>query len=112
MLVSLNSLLRRHRRNAACVLAVVALGFLGLAAHSALMSSDIGSHMADTASICLVVGGCALFLGVAAFAARGLVHRALSLVAAPLTSTLPLIPVASYVRVRAGPPALLQVFRL
>jgi hypothetical protein len=112
MLVLLNCLLRRHRRNSACVLAVVAVGFLGLAAHSALMSSDMGSHMGETAAICLVVGGCAVFIGVAVFAARRLLQRPLWLIAVPLTPSLPFVPAVSTFRVRAGPSALLQVFQL
>jgi hypothetical protein len=112
MIVLLNSLLRRHRRRAACVLAVVAVGFLGLAAHSALMSSDMGSHMGDTGAICLVAGGCAVFIGVAAFAARRLLQRPLWLMAVPLNPSLRFVSAVSAFLVRAGPPARLQVFRL
>ena len=112
MLMSLNSLLRRHRRKVACVLVMLAVAFLSVAAHSALMGDEMGNHMGDGAAICLAVGGCAVFIGVAAFAARRLLQRPLWLIAAPLTPSRPFIAVASNFLVRAGPAPLLQVFRL
>jgi hypothetical protein len=112
MLMSLDNRLRRNRRWAACAVAVLALGFVGLAAHSALMSSSMGNHTSDAAGICLAVGGCALFIGVALFTARRLLQRPTLLIASPLAPVLPFIPAFSGCLVRAGPPPLLQVFRL
>ena len=112
MLILLNSRLRRHRRQAALVLAVFAFGVLGFAAHSAVMGSDMGK-MGDTAAVCLALGGCAVFIGAAVFAVRRLAAtRPLWLIPAPAAPTLPFIPAFSGFLVRAGPPPLLQVFRL
>ena len=94
------------------MLAVLALGFTGLAAHSALMGSDMGSHVGSAATICLTVGGCAVFIGVAVFAIRRLLQRPVWLIAAPLAPALVFIPADAGFLVRAGPPSLLQVFRL
>ena len=94
------------------MLAVLALGFTGLAAHSALMGADMGSHIGSTATICLTVGGCAVFIAAAVFAVRHLLQRALWLIAAPLAPALRFIPVDAGFLVRAGPPSRLQVFRL
>ena len=110
--IHLRSQLRRHRRKAALALVVLALGFTGLAAHSALMSSDMSNHMSNAATICLTVGGCAVFIGVAAFAVRRLMQRPLWLLAVPLTPALPFIAADAGFLVRAGPPSVSQVFRL
>jgi hypothetical protein len=115
VLISLRNQLRRHRRKAALALAVLALGFVGLAAHSALMSSDMsmGHHnMADTAALCVAVGGCALFLAVATFAAARPKRRPLWLIAPPPAPAPGFVPVLFGFLVRAGPPPLTQVFRL
>lgn len=112
MFVSLRNLLRRHRRKAALGLAVLALGFTAVAAHSALMGTDMGSHIGGTASICLTVGGCAVFLGVAVLAIRRLLQRPRWLLAAPQAPALVLVPTDAGFLVRAGPPSVLQVFRL
>jgi hypothetical protein len=112
VLILLRNQLRRHRRRAALVLAVLALGFTGLAAHSALMGSDMSGHMGNAAAICLTVGGCAVFIGVAVFAVRRLLQRPLWLIAAPLAPALAFIPADAGFLVRAGPPSRLQVFRL
>jgi uncharacterized membrane protein YhaH (DUF805 family) len=111
MLISLDSRLRAHRRRAALVLVVFAFGVLGFAAHSALMGSDMGK-MGDTATICLALGGCAVFIGAAVLAVRRLRQRPLWLIPPPAAPRLPFIPAFSGFLVRAGPPPLLQVFRL
>jgi hypothetical protein len=112
MLMSLNTRLRRNRQWVACALAVLALGFFGLAAHSALINSSKEHHMSGSAAVCLVVGCCALFIGVAAFAARRLLQRPMGLIAVAPTPTFALIPFSSGFLVRAGPPPVTQVFRL
>ena len=112
VLISLHSQLRRHRRKATCALAALALGFIGLAAHATLMSSDMGNHMGNTAAVCLAVGGCALFIAVAAFSIRRLLQRPLWLLAAPLMPARPFTPTSAGFPVRAGPASLSQVFRL
>jgi uncharacterized membrane protein len=110
--ISLRHQLRRHRREAALALAVLALGFTGLAAHSALMRTDMGSHIGSAASICLTVGGCAVFIGVAVFGLRRRLQRPRWVIAAPLTLAPLFIPADTAFLIRAGPPSLLQVFRL
>lgn len=110
MLISLNSLLRRNRRRVALALAVLGLSFAGLAAHSALMGSDMGSKM-STAAVCVAVGGCVAVV-VAGFAMRRLTQRPLWLIPAPLHPALRFVPVSLGFLVRAGPPSLSQVFRL
>jgi hypothetical protein len=117
MLLSLNTRLRRNRRVAACVLAVLAFVFAGLATHSAVMSAGaaMGHGMSAGTSICLTLGGCAAIIGVALLTGRRLRRRLTLSLSAPLTSPIRAFPAASAFMVRAGPPAppaLIQVFRL
>ncbi len=117
MLLSLNHRLRRNRRFAVCVLAVLAFVFAGLATHSAVMSAgaEMGQGMSAGASICLTLGGCAAVIGVALLAGRRLRRRLGLSLPAPLIRLVRAFPPASAFLVRAGqpaPPALTQVFRL
>jgi uncharacterized membrane protein YhaH (DUF805 family) len=111
MLISLNTRLHRHRRLAAVIAAVFVFGVFGFAAHSAMMGSDMGK-MGDTAAVCLALGGCAVFIGAAVVAVRRLRQRPLWVIPAPAAPILPFVPASTGFLVRAGPPDLIQVFRL
>jgi hypothetical protein len=112
MLTTLDTQLRRHRRQVRWLLAVVAVVAAALTAHSALISSDMGDHKMDAVAICLVAGGCVAVIGVAAFAVRRLLQRPTWVIPAPVAPALPFIPASAGFLVRAGPPPLLQVLRL
>lgn len=113
MLSSLNTRLRRHRSKVRWALAVLAVAAVALTAHSALMSSDMGDHaMSDAVAICLTVGGCVAVIGVAAFAVGRVLQRPTCVIPTPLAPAPPFVPASAGFLVRAGPPPLLQVFRL
>ena len=112
MLVAVHSQLRRNRRQARWLLAVLAIAAAALTAHSMVMGGAMSDHEAvDAAALCIAVGGALAVAGVAAFAAGRRAQRPTWLLA-PVAEPAPaFVPVASGFLVRAGPPAL-QVFRL
>jgi hypothetical protein len=94
------------------VLAVVATGTVAITAHSLVMSSSMGDHMSDAAvAVCIAVGGGLVAAGAIAFAARRprLPGWPLAAFAASPRDVTRSVPVHL---ARAGPPPLLQVFRL
>lgn len=111
MLAALHSQLRRHRRQARWLLAVIAVAAAALTAHSMVMGGTMSDHeVGDAAALCIAVGGALAVAGVA-FAAGRRAQRPTWLLA-PVAEPAPaFVPVASGFLVRAGPPHL-QVFRL
>jgi drug/metabolite transporter (DMT)-like permease len=112
MLMWMNSVLRRRRRQALLILAVVAVGTVAITAHSMVMRPSTGHDMGDAAmALCIAVGGGLVAAGAMAFAKRR-----------PRLPSWPLAASAAHRRditrvapvhlARAGPPPLLQVFRL
>lgn len=94
------------------VLAVLAAGVVAATAHSALMSSGMGDHMGDAAVVvCITIGGGLVAAGVTVFALRGLRTPSWPLAASP-APTLDVARAVPALLTRAGPPPLLQVFRL
>ena len=112
MLIALHRVLRRQRRLVLPALAVAALAAGALTVQSALMSDGMGHHMTNGAALCLAVGGCAFIVVGAAAVVRRLAQRPLRAIPAPPVPTLAFVPVSAGFLVRAGPPPLLQVFRL
>lgn len=112
MLMWMNTALRRRRRQVLLVLAVVATGTVAITAHSLVMSPGTGHHISDAAvAVCIAVGGGLVAAGAIAFATRRPRQPSWPLAASPA----PRRDVARVVPVhlaRAGPPPLLQVFRL
>ncbi len=110
--MTINTRLRRRRRKVLAVLAVLAAGTVAATAHSVLMSSGTGDHMSDGAVVvCITVGGGLVAAGAIVFALRKLRLPTWPLASSPapwldLARAVP-VPLA-----RAGPPPLLQVFRL
>ena len=111
MFIALHSHLRHHRRKILTGLAVLAVATVAVAAHSAVMAG-MGDHVADAAAICLTVGSCVAVVGVAVFTARRARQRPSWLIPAAPAPALPYLPATTGFLVRAGPPPLLQVFRL
>ena len=93
-------------------LAVLSVALAALSAHSALMGS-MGDHgMSDIAAICLAVGASLAIAGVAVFAIRRLAQRPLWVIPVPAAPAAAFVPRSTAFLARAGPPPLLQVFRL
>jgi len=112
VLITLHSQLRRQRRKVLWALALVAILGVAVTAKAALMSGHGHSDMSDAVTICLTVGACVAIAGVAVFAIRRLTQRPLWLILTPAAPALPFVPTSTGFLVRAGPPSLLQVFRL
>lgn len=112
MLMWINTTFRRRRRQVLLVLALIAAGTVAMTAHSVVMSTSMGGHMSDAAvAVCITVGG-----GLAAAAAILFAAQKPRWPTWPLfSSSAPPRAVARGVSghlARAGPPPLLQVFRL
>lgn len=113
MLIALHTRLRRRRQVAATVLVVLAIAGAGLAVHSIVMSDGMGGHaISDAATVCILLGSALALAGGAVLTARHCGQR----LSWPISDTPALMrafaPVIRAVLVRAGPPPLLQVFRL
>lgn len=109
VLIALHSQLRPRRRQVLTELAVLAVA---LTAHSALMGS-MGDHaMSDTAAICLALGGSLAIAGATVFAIGRLAQRPLGVIPVPAAPALAYVPTSTGFVARAGPPPMLQVFRL
>ena len=94
-------------------LAALAVALAALTAHAAAMNDAMGDHvMGDAAAICLVVGGALAAVSVAVFAVGRRPQRPLWVIPQPLAPALPFLPASSGFLARAGPPPVLQVFRL
>ncbi|MEX0741359.1 MAG: hypothetical protein WD079_01085 [Phycisphaeraceae bacterium] len=112
MLISPNSQLRR-RHQVLIALAVLAVALTALTAQTTLMDGGMDDHvMSDAAAICLAVGGSLAIIGVAIFAVRRLRQRPLWLIPAAPTPARLFVGATPGFLARAGPPPLLQVFRL
>jgi hypothetical protein len=112
VLTSIHIQLRRHRLLVLATLTALALAIAALTVHSALMSGAMhGKVVGDAAIVCLAVGG-TLMLGAAVSVAVRSLRR---LTSWPLVQLAPFepafVPATTRFLVRAGPPALLQVFR-
>ena len=92
-------------------LALVAVVSVAMMANAAVMSQH-GHSDSDAVVICLTVGACVAVAGVAVFAIQRLAQRPLWLIPAPGLPALVFVPTSTGFLVRAGPPPLLQVFRL
>jgi hypothetical protein len=104
--------LRRHRRLVVWLLAAaLALG-VGATARTALMSAHGHVDVSDVVVACVAATACVVAVGIAAFAVRGYARRPLWLIPAPAAPALPLVASSTGFLARAGPLALLQVFRL
>jgi hypothetical protein len=112
VLIKLDSELRRHRRKVLWALALFAVLGVAVTAKAALMSGHEHGDMSDAVVLCMTVGACVAVAGVAVFAARRLAQRPMWLIASPVAAALASVPVSPGFLVRAGPPPLLQVFRL
>lgn len=112
VLISLDSQLRRHRRQVLTALAVFAVALAVPTAHAAVMNGGMDDHaIGDAAAICLAVGGSLAIIGVATVALRRLRQRPLWLIPAAPTSARLFVGTPD-VLARAGPRPLLQVFQL
>jgi hypothetical protein len=108
MLIAFHRHLRRHRAHVLGILAVIVFGTTAFTAHAALMGDGMGDH--DIATVCIVLGAIGTVTGGAALAA-GRSRRVLwtsSDLPAPARASVCARPRR---HPRAGPPALLQVFR-
>jgi hypothetical protein len=114
--IQLNRLMRRYWRFAATAAAVS--GVLAIVAAAGAASMPMGEHDHGTGHgesavvTCVALGGCALVVATAAVAVRRLVQRGVWSLSAPLTPAGSSVAAPRRVRARAGPPPLLQVFRL
>ena len=112
VLIALHSQLRPRRRQVLTELAVLAVALAALTAHSALMGS-MGDHaMSDTAAICLALGGSLAIAGATVFAIGRLAQRPPGVIPVPAAPALAFVPTSTGFVARAGPPPMLQVFRL
>ena len=110
-MIALRPHLRRHRSQVACLVAVLALAGAAATAHASLMSGSMGDHGGgNLATVCIVRGAAIAVTGAVILAAprRVLPLMSSSVPAAPRSVRAE--PIRS-LRSRAGPPALLQVFR-
>jgi hypothetical protein len=113
MLVSLRSQLRRHRRSALAVLAILLVATVALTAHAAMMSSTHGNNgMGAMTAICLIAASLAAVVVVGGLAVRRRFSRSSWLIPPPVVPDFAFIAAFSGLFARAGPPPLLQVFRL
>lgn len=112
MLMSVHSLLRRHRR-AQWTLVVLAVCAVALTTHSMVMGDGLmGDHaVGDTAALCAAVGGSLALAGVAVFAARHPAQRPTWRIGAQAAPDSVFVGVACPFPARAGPPDS-QVLRL
>ena len=111
MFIALHTQLRRNRRKVLIALSVIAVAAVLMTAHSALMGAN-GDQMTNAAAVCLAIGGCAAAVGVALVAIQRLHRRPLWLMPVPAAPALVFVPASTGPLVRAGPPPLLQIFRL
>ncbi len=94
------------------VLAVLAAGTVAATAHSGLMGSGLDDGMGDAAVVvCIAVGGGLVAAGAVVFAMRKLRTPSWPVVSPPAPS-LDVARAVPALLTRAGPPPLLQVFRL
>jgi hypothetical protein len=112
MLISLRSQLRRHRRRAFAVLAVLLVAMVALTAHAAMASSTHNNDMGTMTTICLVAASLAAVVAGGTFVVQRMFSRPRWLMPAPVVPDFAFIPTFSGLFARAGPPPLLQVFRL
>lgn len=108
-LISVTTALRRHRRLVLLAATVFALALGAMTVHAATMSG--ADHMGDVAGICLLVGAAVAVTGTAMVLRR---HRptGFSPVALLVAPGAPAVAPRRLFLERAGPPSLLQVFRL
>lgn len=111
MFIALHTRLRQHRREFLVALSVMGVAAVLMTAHSAFMGAS-GDQMTTAATVCLAIGGCTAVVGVALFAIQRARPRPLWLIPAPAHPALPFVRALTGALVRAGPPPLLQVFRL
>jgi hypothetical protein len=110
--IAIHTQLRRHRRSVGWLLAAAVALAVAVTAKTALMSGHGHVEMSDAVVACVAVTACVIAVGVTAFAGRRPTRRPLWLIPAPPAPTRAFVPSSSGFLVRAGPPALLQVFRL
>jgi drug/metabolite transporter (DMT)-like permease len=114
--IQLNRLMRRYWRfaaSAAAVLGVLAIVAAAGAASMPLAEHDHGAGHGKSAVVtCVAVGGCALVVAAAVVAVRRLVQRGVWSLSAPLMPAVSSVAAPRRFQARAGPPPLLQVFRL
>ena len=92
---------------------MLAVALVAVTAHSALMSGPTDDHaMGDATALCFLLGGSLAAVGVAAFGIRRPARHRTWVIHTPVAPALPFIPSSPGFLVRAGPPSLLQVFRL
>ncbi len=112
--IQLNRQMRRYRRPAAALVALLAVVGVLAGAHSWGMGAHhhMGGHAKGTVLACVTFGGCALVVATAAVAVRPLAQRGRWSVLAPPAPAVADVPEAARFLARAGPPPVLQVFRL
>ena len=94
------------------VLVVLALGVSALSAHAAMVNSAHANNMGAMTAICLVAASLAAVVAVGAFVVQRMFSQPRWLIPAPVVPDFAFIPAFSGLFARAGPPPLLQVFRL
>ena len=116
-LIQLNRLMRRYGRVA--LVAAALLGVLAVIATASAASMSMGAHhhhMAghgkSTVVMCVALGGCVLVVATAAAAVPRLAQRGVWSISAPPLPAVAWAPAPARSLARAGPPPLLQVFRL
>ena len=104
MLLSIDTLLRRHRRQARWALAVVAVCAAALTVHAPAMHGAMSElAVGNGAALCLALGGALAVAGAAVFAARCAPRRPAWLITIAQPPSPAFVPAASGVLVRAGP---------
>lgn len=112
LLTSLNTRLRRQRRQVLAALAVLGTVTVIAAGHAALASHGMGHHVGDAAVIaCMAIGSGLVAVGTVALAIRRPRVGSWPLTLLP-TPALDPARAMSVRPARAGPPPVLQVFRL
>jgi hypothetical protein len=105
-------LMRRNANIAKALLALLSLSAVLVAVHGVPLHDHDGGGGTDAIVLCIVIAGGVVAVVATATAIRQVARQPLWLVATPALPVGPSIAAPRFVLARAGPPPLLQVFRL